>query len=252
MGNRYFYLEGGWVRPGPDTTDDPDDQHHYPNEGGQLIEILADNTLTEHGQVWRSATKQDSPDPENEDGIYDGFGLFNAPISNIVVDDRGNLHFVAGSGSPYNISENLPFSSNREPVPSLANFQWLQWGKDLSTKIASFPTGGARVWGLIQNVAQIMNWEIGFGPDRRKVDAIQAAHSSISDWGANASLFFRPRTILPAKLRTAIGASGTPSTIALNDSGLPAEMAEFPDPPSGERYAVIVGRRDVQLYGRYA
>ena len=30
--------------------------------------------------------------------------------------------------------------------------------------------------------------------------------------------------------------------IALNDSGLPAEMAEFPDPPGGERYAVIVGR----------
>ena len=127
-------------------------------------------------------------------------------------------------------------------MPSLSNFQWLQWGKDLSTKIASFPTGGARVWALIQNVAQIMNWEIGFGPDRRKVDAIQAAHSSISDWGANASLFFRPRTILPAKLRTAIGGSGTPSMIALNDSGLPAEMAEFPAPPSGERYAVIVGR----------
>ena len=55
--------------------------------------------------------KQDSPDPENEDGIYDGFGLFNAPISNIVVDDRGNLHVVVGFGSPYNVTENLPFSS---------------------------------------------------------------------------------------------------------------------------------------------
>ena len=245
MNGRYFYLEGGWVRPAKsDPTDAaiPDDEQHYPNEGGTLIEVQSDDTLTEHGQVWRSATKQDSPNADEESIIYDGWGLHNAVISNMIPDDRGNLHFVAGYGSPYNVDENLPFSSNREPVPSLANFQWLQWGKDLSTKIASFPTGGARVWALIQNVAQIMNWEIGFGPDRRKVDAVQAAYTSITDWGANASLFFRPRTILPAKLRTAIGASGTPSTLALNDSGLPAEMAEFPDPPGGERYAVIVGR----------
>ena len=77
----YFYLEGGWVRPSKDDPTDetiPDDQHHYPNEGGQLIEIASDNSLVDHGQVWRSATKQDSPDPENENGIYDGWGLHNA------------------------------------------------------------------------------------------------------------------------------------------------------------------------------
>ena len=246
MGSRYFYLEGGWVRrpKDPDTAEEtyPDDQYYYPNEGGKLIEIESNDAVTDHGQVWRSATKQDHPDADDDSPIHDGWGLFNAIISNIVVDERGNLHFVAGFGSPYNVDENLPFSSNREPVPSLANFQWLQWGKDLATKIASFPTGGARVWALIQQVAQIMNWEIGFGPDKRKVDAIQSAHGSITDWGANASLFFRPRTILPAKLRASIGASGTPSTIALNDSGLPAEASEFPVPPSGERYGVIVGR----------
>ena len=118
-----------------------------PNEGGRLIEIENDNTITDHGQVWRSATKIDTAYSDLE-GAYDGFGLFNAPISNIVIDDRGNLHFVAGHGSPYQIDENLPFSSNREPVPSLSNFQWLMWGKDLATKIASFPTGGARVWGF--------------------------------------------------------------------------------------------------------
>ena len=241
----YFYLEGGWVRQSKDDPLDdtiPDDQHHYPNEGGTLIEIASDNSILDHGIVWRSATKQDSPDPENEDGVYDGWGRFNAVLSNMIVDDRDNLHFVAGYGSPYNITENLPFSSNREPVPALSNYHWLQWGQDLATKIASFPTSGVRVWQLIQELAQLMNWEVGFGPGVRKVEAIQALHSMISDWGANASLFFRPRTILPAKLRTGISASGTPSTIALSDTGLPAEASEFPVPPSGERYAVIIDK----------
>lgn len=244
MGSRYFYLEGGWVRRPKSSTDDdiPDEEHYYPNEGGKLIEIESDNSVTDHGQVWRSATKQDHPDAVDDSPIYDGYGLHNAVISNIEVDERGNLHFVVGHGSPYNVRENLPFTSNREPVPALSNFPWIQWGQDLATKIASFPTGGVRVWQLIQQLAQLMNWEVGFGPGARKVDAIQAAHAGITDWGANASLFFRPRTILPATLRTGISASGTPTQIELNDSGLPAEMAEFPAPPSGERYPVIIDR----------
>ena len=45
------------------------------------------------GEVGR---KQDSPDPENEEGIYDGFGLFNAPISNIVVDDQRQFARCSG------------------------------------------------------------------------------------------------------------------------------------------------------------
>ena len=134
------------------------------------------------------------------------------------------------------------FQATESRCLRLTNYHWLQWGKDLSTKIASFPTTDIKAWDLIQQLGQIMNWEIGFGPAVRKVDAIQAADSSITDWGANASFFFRPRTILPSHLRTAIGASGTVSTIALNDMGLPAEASEFPVPPARERYAVIIDK----------
>ena len=242
-GTQYFYLEGGWVRPAKsDPADDtiPDDEQHYPDQGGNLIEIESDDTVTDHGVIWRSASKSDSPYPDDEH--YDGWGLHNSVISNMIVDDRDNLHFVAGYGSPYNITENLPFSSNREPVPAFSNFNWIQWGQDLSTKISSFSTRDINVWDLIQQLAQLMRWEIGFGPDMRKVDAIQAAHPSITDWGANASLFFRPRSILPAMLRTAITANGTPATIEINESGLPAEALEFPAPPSGERYTVIIDK----------
>lgn len=242
-GSQYFYLEGGWVRPAKsDPADDliPDDERHYPDQGGKLIEIKTDDTVTDHGVVWRSASKLDAPDPTSD--IYDGWGLHNAIISNMTVDDRDNLHFIAGYGSPYNITENLPFSSNREPVPAFNNFNWIQWGQDLATKVASFPTRDIRVWDLIQQLAQLMRWEIGFGPTMRKVDAIQAQHASITDWGANASLFFRPRTILPAHLRNAIPATGTVSSIALNDMGLPAEIAEFPEPAAGDRYTIIINK----------
>ena len=246
MGSRYFYLEGGWVRrpKDPDTAEEtyPDDQYYYPNEGGKLIEIESNDAVTDHGQVWRSATKDDHPDADDDSPIYDGWGLHNTVISNMIADDRDNLHFVAGYGSPYNIDENLPFSSNREPVPALSNFQWLQWGKDLATKIASFPSDDVQGWELIQRLAQVMNYEIGFGPGQRKVAAIQAAHPNISNWAANASLFFRPRTIQPATLRLSISASGTPSQIQLNDSGLPSDSAEFPTPPTGGRYSIIIGK----------
>ena len=67
MGSRYFYLEGQWLRlPKSDPMDDelPDDERYYPNEAGQLIEIESNNDITDHGIVWRSASKLDSPDPE--------------------------------------------------------------------------------------------------------------------------------------------------------------------------------------------
>ena len=135
-----------------------------------------------------------------------------------------------------------PSQATESRLAVLSNYHWLHWGKDLSTKIASFPSSDVKAWDLIQRLGQVMNWEVGFGPSKRKVDTIRAAHPSITDWGANASAFFRPRTIQPATLRTAIGASGTPSTIPLTDSGLPAAASEFPAPPTGERYTVIIDK----------
>ena len=245
VGNRYFYLEGGWVRlPKSDATDDtiPNDERHYPNSAGHLIEIESNGNITDHGIVWRSRSKLDSPDPDPENPQYDGWGLHNAVVSNMIADGRDNLRFIAGYGLPYRINNNLPSAEITGAVPDETNFNWIQYGQDLSTKIASFPTTARRGWELIQQLAQLMNWEIGFGPAIGKVDAVQAADAAITDWSANASFFFRPRTILPAKLRAVISASGNPTTIALNDSGLPADVSEFPVPPSRERYAVIVDK----------
>ena len=202
--------------------------------------MLSGDTVEDHGVIGRSAEKLDSPDPDSS--VYDGWGLHNAVVSNMVADDRDNLHFVAGYGRPYRVANNLPVASQEGPAPSSSNFVWVQWGQDLATKIPSFATAGNRSWDAIQNLASAMNWEIGFGPRKRKVDALQAADSTISDWSANASLFFRPRTILPAELRTAIVATGTPTSIELNHSGLPAEVSEFPSPAAGVAYRVLIDK----------
>ena len=96
----------------------------------------------------------------------------------MVADGRDNLRFIAGYGLPYRINNNLPSAEITGAVPDETNFNWIQYGQDLSTKIASFPTTARRGWELIQQLAQLMNWEIGFGPAIGKVDAVQAADAS--------------------------------------------------------------------------
>ena len=44
---------------------------------------------------------------------------------------------------------------------------------------------------------------------------------------------------------------GAVSSIALNDMGLPAEVAEFPEPPAGERYKIIIDKEIFSLWGRH-
>ena len=199
-GSDYFYLEGNWYRRPTDDADVPD-KFYYPNEGGHLIEIESNGDITDHGIIWRSRTKLDSPEPRSRiDPQYDGWGLHNAVVSNMVADNRDNLRFIAGYGLPYQINNNLPTAEITGAIPDESNFVWVQWGQDLSTKIPSFPTNARRGWELIQQLGQLMNWEIGFGPAMGRVDALQAAHPSISDWISNASFFFRPRTILAGEV----------------------------------------------------
>ena len=244
INNRYFYLEGGWVRL-PKVRSDPTMTPCQTMNGTipTKVDISLKSNLTATLRITASSgavgTKLDSPDPDPENPQYDGWGLHNAVVSNMVPDNRDNLRFIAGYGLPYRINNNLPSASITGAIPDETNFNWIQFGQDLSTKIASFPTNGQRGWELIQQLAQ--THELGNRVRSRDGESrcrFKRRIQSISDWTANASFFFRPRTILPAKLRTAISASGSPTTIAINDSGLPADVSEFPVPPSGDRYVV--------------
>ena len=154
-GGDYYYLEGGWARRISDDDDQPD-KYLYPNEGGRLIEIESNGDITDHGIVWRSRTKRDSPNPDPEAPQYDGWGLHNAVVSNMVADSRDNLRFIAGYGLPYRINNNLPTADITGAIPDESNFVWVQYGQDLATKIASFPTNARRGWELIQQLGQLM------------------------------------------------------------------------------------------------
>ena len=242
-GSRYFYLEGNWYRRISDDNEQPN-EFYYPNEGGNLIEIESDGDVVDHGIVWRIRTKSNSPDPEND--IYNGWGLHNAVVSNMARDGRGNLRFVAGYGPPYRDVNNLPLASVTGAIPDVSNFQWIQWGQDLATKLVSFSTEGGNTWDLIQQLGQVISWELGFGPTRSQVEQAKSDFSSLTDFQANTSMFFRPRTIKPAILDGSISSSGSISSITLIDSGLPAEKTEFPDPPSGEKYLIII---DKEIFG---
>ena len=100
----------------------------------------------------------------------------------------------------------------------------------------NYGTDIPNVWEAIQQIAQLMNHEIGFGPARSKVEAVQAANPDVTDWQAQASFFFRERTIQPGELRNAIASSGTPATIALNQ----ANLSEFPQPASDESNLILI------------
>lgn len=194
-----YYLEGGWFRPQATEGDDPEAEY-YPASGCNVIGLRGGDVVEYHQQVWRST------DPL----FHEGYGLHNAITSNAIMDADGNIHFIAGYGFPYQLINNIPLETTTQPVASDRNFVWLQFGNDLSTKIASFPTEGRNVWAMINDLAELNAAEVGFGPDTER-----------TTWGSNATLFFNDRTVLAASL---LSMTGT----VINLGGDNANLTEFP------------------------
>lgn len=225
-GSNYYYLEGGWVRRSQSTDDDEDigeDEHHYPSEGGRLIRVNADDSVTDLGVVWRTGTIENSPNPEQAD-IYAGWGLFNAVTSNLIVDDEGVLHFVSGTGLPFRRNNNLPIVQFVDVVNRVDNFAWLQYGTRLPMKLERVALEGSDYWSAVSKLAILNDAEIGVSPRSERVSAYLTANLSVDEWLARSTLFYRDRTILAGSLRTAIASSGTITTIDVNDGTL----TEFP------------------------
>ena len=229
LNNRYYYFEGGWVRRAKTSVapDAPAAEHYYPNSGGTLIEILSNNIAVNHGSAERTETIDDSPDPSNP--IYDGFGLRNACVSNLACNHQADtVNLIAGFGIPYRLADNLPTQSREHSINTIDNFDWIQYGKTLSTKLSTYKTADRQVWDMITELGRAIDYEVGFGPSPAVVASGMAADASLTEFAANATVYFRQRTILPATLRTAIAATGTPTTILLDA----ATLSEFPNAPN--------------------
>ena len=213
-GSDYFYLEGGWARR-PTDDDDVPDKFYYPNEGGRLIEIESDDTVTDHGIIWRSATKSDSPDIGED--RYNGYGLHNAIVSNMIVYDN-SLRVVAGYGNPYRIANNLPTVSHENQALDFANFVQVGWGRELAGKVASFPVSDQQGLALLQSLASLGFANIGVSPTA-ETDA-RLAGEAVTDWQRLASIYYRGRNDAQVTLRTAVG-SGAVSQLNVDAVRLP-------------------------------
>ena len=203
-GGAYHYIEGGWVRRSAPAGAADIDRYDYPNEGGRLIEVLSDDTVSDEGVLLRSAGRSDSPDPAQP--RYDGFGLHNSVVSNLFEDMDGQLGVVAGFGLPIQIATNRPLVPLVGPASEIENFVWITHGKGLASKIQNFDLQSQSLWQGLSNQALMTQSELGFIPDAAKVESYLTANPSADEWEAYASLFFSASGISSGSLRTGFAA----------------------------------------------
>ena len=236
---RIFYLEGGWLGEMANAG-------YFPTaeDAGHLIEIdLSTEDVIDHGLVWRSEISPEANE-DNPDPLYDGWGVHTAFPSNMIRDGRDSLHFISGFGTPVLglTTEIYPVTISEPPIDRASNYIWTQWGKDLSTKIPRFLTNGKNTWGLLEELAIVMDWEVGFGVSTDLVAILESRFASQSDdFGRNANLLFRPRQLKRANLKSSISSTSAVTSIELEAVGFEInQVNEFPVPPSGEKYYVII------------
>ena len=176
-----YFVEGNWIS-GIEFLTEP-----YPtfDQTGHLARITPATgaQVEDLGPIWRS--RRDLQDP--------GRGMHTACPSNIHSSLDGSIHFIAGYGFPVNpLTDSIQSLNNDPEVQTPDNWVWLQYGKKLSTKVPVFPTNGKQVWPLIEELARVVDYEVGWVPgDREIVDFLATyPHLTLESKGY---LFFRPR-----------------------------------------------------------
>ena len=232
VGTSVYYLEGGTVRR--QGAEDVEDLYYYPDMGGHLIEVKADNSIDDHGVVWRTGNVLDSPDPETPDRRYDGWGLHNSIPSNMIEGAGGTLNFIAGVGNPFRTDENLPSTNPVILDGDLGNFVWVQYGKLLSMKIEQADLEGRDYWSACTQMAILTDADVGFSPRTQQVTDFLTANPMANTWEAWATMFFRLRAAQRGTLTSALTASATVSTLTIAG----ADLTVFPATGG----LVIIGR----------
>ena len=186
--NAVFFVEGTWLS-GLEGVGN----FTYPTfaDAGHLYSINSSGALRDRGPVWRTSRRTD------------GLGQYTSFCSNLLsVESQSGkdvLHLVAGYGllanpAGYNSSQGTIHSTDvlYPEVRDLDNFMWLQYGQELVTKLSVFPTNGSTVWSLLEQLAIICDFEVGFtsGQDELEDSSIEDLNA-VDD--AVGYLFFRPR-----------------------------------------------------------
>ena len=188
---RVYFLEGQSYA----TLGNHLDDLAYPTfeEAGHLGSVTSDSMdVSDHGPVWRSYR-----DPNGT-----GLGMHTSFPSNLLYDASSDvLHLICGYGLfvdvPVDVDEDLGSvaSVRSDEILDFNNWVWIQYGEKLSTKIPILETNGKVVWGLMEDIAKTVNWELGFDVFTDEVaDHISANSGVAAAFDTSRSyLFFRGR-----------------------------------------------------------
>ncbi|MYB02424.1 hypothetical protein F4X90_22515 [Candidatus Poribacteria bacterium] len=183
--NEVFFLEGQWL-----SQFGVSDGYPTHAEAGHFGKINTSDVLIDLGPVWESYN-----DPAGT-----GLGMHTAFSSNLHYDSTTDaLHFIAGYGIPANRADNTVVTADIVHG-EIDNWMWVQYGKKLSTKIRVFPTNGRRAWDLMEELARVVDWELGFSPAEKELDDLYASNPTLDRFSINTYLFFRPRNPIVQRL----------------------------------------------------
>jgi len=188
-----YFVEGQWASWLSHLTD-------YPtfDDCGHFFRLDPMDTIWDLGPAWRSYRDKNEPGR----GMHTAFGS-NIHRAMVVGSDftAGTLHFIAG----YGLSARYPSQDDRNggrgsvqtwtnsrEVQRQDNWVWLQYGKKLSTKVPVFPTNGKYVWPLIEELARIVDYEVGWVPGDREIADFKQTYPDLT-LSPKSYLFFRPR-----------------------------------------------------------
>ena len=138
----------------------------------------------------------------------------------MIVGSKDTLNFVAGFVYPFRTAENLPTTNPIVLDGNLGNFIWIQYGRELSTKIEDANLEGVDYWTACTRMAVLTNAEIGFTPKQNVVADYLTANPTANEWETRSTIFMRRRAIETGLLSAAITSGQTITTLNLKNTNL--------------------------------
>ena len=173
-GENIYFVEGQWLSVLWDR-----DLNTYPthSEAGHLQKIDIENNVLDQGPVWES-----------------GGGMHTAFCSNLHRSEKDDtLHFISGYGMPASrVADTIQTFFDLD-TNSLDNWVWLQFGKQLATKIPVLNTNRRTVWQLFEELAVTVDFEVGWTSGEDEITKFLETYPGLT-LSPRGYVFFRPRS----------------------------------------------------------
>jgi len=180
---------------------------------GHLGRIDIHGMIVDLGPVWQSFR-----DPRGT-----GAGVYTAFCSNLHRhSEDGTFHLISGYGLFSLPSDDTQQSQNNLLTAASDNWVWLQYGTKLASKIPIFPTNDRTVWSLLEELASVVDFEVGFTSGQDEIETFKQnpVYSGYS-LEPKGYLFFRSRTAVTRSLTIdesdLVGVSSTLDTTLVFD-----------------------------------